>query len=50
MDLATAEKTDVEDKQRKIRQTKEKEKMEHQTRFFECTKEDVWVFKNEAYH
>jgi oxysterol-binding protein-related protein 8 len=49
MDLATAEKTQVEDRQRQIRTEKEKVKHVHPTQFFDCSKDDLWLFKHERY-
>jgi hypothetical protein len=46
MDMATKEKAEVEEKQRVLRQSKEKDNHEHATRFFECIN-DVWAFKGE---
>jgi hypothetical protein len=46
MDLATQEKTAVEDHQRKLRQNRADDKTEHHSRFFSLVN-DQWIFKHE---
>ena len=46
MDLATQEKMDVEDAQRKIRHNREKDQSQHDVDYFQC-QNDLWLFKPE---